>query len=126
MPRAQGCARGINASIHVIPCVEDPAVIEKILKHLKDKAVSNNSAQPPSGRAMHQAVDELLDVNVGRLRYLPVLDTPCDPEDGARGTPGGDESFLTIYPHCRTTAYSGPWRVKRLKLEHSPRTRILA
>ena len=68
MPRAQGCAgaviarlaalvpkpRGINASMHVIACVEDPLAIAKILKHLKEKAVSDNIARPPPGRAPPQ------------------------------------------------------------------------
>jgi|TARA_B100002003_G_scaffold221680_1_gene224908 hypothetical protein len=31
------CARGINASMHIIACVEDLVAIEKILKHLKEK-----------------------------------------------------------------------------------------
>jgi hypothetical protein len=34
--------------------VEDPAVIEKILKHLKEKAVSDKAAQPPPSRAPPQ------------------------------------------------------------------------
>ena len=51
---AHPCARGINASMHVIVCVEDPAVIEKILKHLKEKAVTNNTVQPPPSRAPPQ------------------------------------------------------------------------
>ena len=51
---AHPCARGINASLHVIACVEDPVAIEKILKHLKEKAVSDNTARPPPGRAAPQ------------------------------------------------------------------------
>jgi len=40
--------------VKIIACVEDPAVIEKILKHLKARAISNNSAQPPPGRGPPQ------------------------------------------------------------------------
>jgi len=40
--------------VKIIACVEDPAVIEKILKHLRGKALSNNRAQPPPGRAPPQ------------------------------------------------------------------------
>ena len=45
------CARGISASLHVIASIEDPAVIEHILKHLKQKdAVTQQASsytQPP-------------------------------------------------------------------------------
>ena len=51
---AHPCARGINASMHVIACVEDPVAIEKILKHLKQKAVSDTTAQRPPSRAPPQ------------------------------------------------------------------------
>lgn len=37
--------------VRIIACVEDPAVIEKILKHLKEKAATDNTAHPPPGRA---------------------------------------------------------------------------
>ncbi len=40
--------------MHVIACVEDPVAIEKILKHLKQKAVSDNTVQLPPGRAPPQ------------------------------------------------------------------------
>jgi len=40
--------------VKIIACVEDPAVIEKILKYLKAKAISNNSAQLPPGRGPPQ------------------------------------------------------------------------
>ncbi len=40
--------------VKIIACVEDPAVIEKILKHLKEKAVTNSAAQPPQSRAPPQ------------------------------------------------------------------------
>ena len=40
--------------VKIIACVEDPAVIEKILRHLKEKAVSNNKVQLPPGRAPPQ------------------------------------------------------------------------
>jgi hypothetical protein len=34
---AYPCACGISASMHVIACIEDPLVIEKILTHLNEK-----------------------------------------------------------------------------------------
>lgn len=37
--------------VKIIACVEDPAVIEKILKHLKEKAVTDKMAQRPPSRA---------------------------------------------------------------------------
>ncbi|MFT4862020.1 MAG: hypothetical protein ACI95C_001233 [Pseudohongiellaceae bacterium] len=37
--------------VRIIACVEDPAAIEKILKHLKEKAVSTNTARLPPERA---------------------------------------------------------------------------
>jgi hypothetical protein len=37
--------------VRIIACVEDPVAIEKILKHLKEKAVSDNTARSPPGRA---------------------------------------------------------------------------
>ena len=40
--------------VKIIACVEDLAVIEKILKHLKEKAVTHNTAQPPPSRAPSQ------------------------------------------------------------------------
>jgi hypothetical protein len=40
--------------VKIIACVEDPAVIEKILKHLKERAVSTNTARLPPGRAPPQ------------------------------------------------------------------------
>ena len=40
--------------VKIIACVEDPVAIEKILKHLKEKAVTNNAAQPPQSRAPPQ------------------------------------------------------------------------
>ncbi len=40
--------------VKIIACVEDPVAIEKILKHLKEKAVSDNIARPPPGRAPPQ------------------------------------------------------------------------
>ena len=39
--------------VKIIACVEDPIVIEKILKYFKEKAVTNNSTPPP-GRAPPQ------------------------------------------------------------------------
>jgi hypothetical protein len=43
-----------NGTRHVIACVEDPIAIEKILKHLKEKAISINTARLPPGRAPPQ------------------------------------------------------------------------
>jgi ribosomal protein S27E len=40
--------------VKIIACVEDPAVIEKILRHLREKSISNNSAKLPPGRAPPQ------------------------------------------------------------------------
>ena len=40
--------------VKIIACVEDTAVIDKILKHLKEKAVSDNTVQLPPGRAPPQ------------------------------------------------------------------------
>ena len=40
--------------VKIIACVEDPIAIEKILRHLREKVVSNNTAQPPPGRAPPQ------------------------------------------------------------------------
>jgi hypothetical protein len=40
--------------VKIIACVEDPIAIEKILKHLKEKSISSNTARPPPGRAPPQ------------------------------------------------------------------------
>jgi hypothetical protein len=40
--------------VKIIACVEDPAGIEKILRHLREKSISNNSAKLPLGRAPPQ------------------------------------------------------------------------
>jgi len=40
--------------VKIIACVEDPVVIEKILRHLREKSISNNSAKLPPGRAPPQ------------------------------------------------------------------------
>jgi len=40
--------------VKIIACVEDPAVIAKILKHLKEKAVSSNTVKLPPERAPPQ------------------------------------------------------------------------
>jgi hypothetical protein len=45
--------------VKIIACVEDPVVIEKILKHLKEKAVTDNTAHTPPSRAPPQV--ELFD-----------------------------------------------------------------
>jgi hypothetical protein len=46
---AHPCARGISASLHVIASIEEPALIERILAHVRGKAeVSTGSLGPPS------------------------------------------------------------------------------
>jgi hypothetical protein len=40
--------------VKIIACVEDPAVIEKILKHLKEKVVTRNTVKLPPERAPPQ------------------------------------------------------------------------
>ena len=40
--------------VRIIACVEDPIAIEKILKYLKEKAVSDNTTRPPPKRAPPQ------------------------------------------------------------------------
>jgi len=40
--------------VKIIACVEDLTAIKNILKHLKEKAISNNTARPPQGRALPQ------------------------------------------------------------------------
>jgi hypothetical protein len=46
---AQPCARGISASMHVIASIEEPALIERILAHVRGKAESSTaSLGPPS------------------------------------------------------------------------------
>ena len=52
---AHPCARGISASVHVIACIEDPVVIEKIATHLNEKAASAGTGLLPEGRAPPQA-----------------------------------------------------------------------
>jgi len=37
--------------VKIIACVEDLAVIEKILKHQKEQAIADKAAQSPQGRA---------------------------------------------------------------------------
>jgi len=60
---AHPCARGISASLHVIACIEDPEVIEKILMHLADKARQENSSdvvqQMPETRGPPECFDEV-------------------------------------------------------------------
>jgi hypothetical protein len=41
--------------VKIIACIEDPAVIERILAHLKGKAHSSELAMLPEGRAPPQA-----------------------------------------------------------------------
>jgi hypothetical protein len=46
---AHPCARGISASLHVIASIEEPALIERILAHVRGKAGSDTAARgPPS------------------------------------------------------------------------------
>ena len=40
--------------VKIIACVEDPAVIEKILKHLKERVVTDSMVQRPPSRAPPQ------------------------------------------------------------------------
>ncbi len=52
---AHPCARGISASLHVIACIEDPAVIRKILQHLDKIIPAQEVACLPESRAPPQA-----------------------------------------------------------------------
>jgi hypothetical protein len=52
---AHPCARGIRASMHIIACIEDPVVIEKILTHLNEKALPIQAPLLPESRAPPQA-----------------------------------------------------------------------
>ncbi len=52
---AHPCARGIRASMHIIACIEDPVVIEKILIHLNEKAPYSQATPLPESRAPPQA-----------------------------------------------------------------------
>jgi hypothetical protein len=46
---AHPCACGIGASLHVIASIEEPALIERILAHVRGKAGSDTAARvPPS------------------------------------------------------------------------------
>ncbi len=40
--------------VKIIACTEDPAVIEKILKHQKEQAIAGKATQSPQGRAPPQ------------------------------------------------------------------------
>ncbi|PCH61895.1 MAG: hypothetical protein COC19_03770 [SAR86 cluster bacterium] len=40
--------------VKIIACIEDPVAIAKIIKHLKGKGESNNTALLPPGRAPPQ------------------------------------------------------------------------
>ena len=48
-------SRDISASMHVIACIEDPVVIEKILTHLERKAAGGPTRRLPPCRAPPQA-----------------------------------------------------------------------
>ncbi len=52
---AHPCAHGIRASMHIIACIEDPAVIRKILKHLQEQLPLDSGVQMPNPRAPPQA-----------------------------------------------------------------------
>ena len=52
---AHPCARGIRASMHIIACIEDAVVIEKILTHLNEKALPIAAPLLPRSRAPPQA-----------------------------------------------------------------------
>ncbi len=52
---AHPCARGIGASMHIIACIEDPVVIEKILTHRNEKALPIEAPPLPRSRAPPQA-----------------------------------------------------------------------
>jgi hypothetical protein len=52
---AHPCARGIRASMHIIACMEDPVVIEKILTHRNEKALPIEAPLLPRSRASPQA-----------------------------------------------------------------------
>jgi len=51
---AHPCARGIRASMHVIACIEDPVVIEKILTHLDETVPAIETIRIPESRAPPQ------------------------------------------------------------------------
>ena len=40
-----------GGAMHIIACIEDAAVIEKLLAHLDAKAATGQAARPPAGRA---------------------------------------------------------------------------
>jgi hypothetical protein len=47
---AHPCARGISASLHVIACIEEPALIARILGHVQQRLESDNQpARAPPG-----------------------------------------------------------------------------
>jgi hypothetical protein len=48
--RIQTCGE-CGGAVKVIACIEEPAVIRKILDHLKDKAETNETASLPESRA---------------------------------------------------------------------------
>lgn len=49
------CARSIRASMHIIACIEDPVVIEKIITHRNKKAALAGAGLLPEGLAPSQA-----------------------------------------------------------------------
>jgi len=51
-----GQGRRSRASLHVIACIEEPAVIKKILLHLDQIACLQTVAHPPESRAPPQLV----------------------------------------------------------------------
>ena len=49
------CAHGIRASMHIIACIEDAAVISKILNHLEEQSPLDSGVQISASRAPPQA-----------------------------------------------------------------------
>ncbi len=48
------CAHGIRASLHIIACIEYPAVISKILNHLQEQSPLDSGVLIPNPRAPPQ------------------------------------------------------------------------
>jgi len=49
------CAHGIRASMHIIACIEDPAVTSKLRKHLQEQSSLESRVQIANPRALLQA-----------------------------------------------------------------------
>jgi hypothetical protein len=52
---AHPCACGIRASMHIMACIEDPLVIEKILTHRNENVPPIEAPLLPESRAPPQA-----------------------------------------------------------------------